>query len=386
VMVSAMLLAAAAAKAEPAAARKLAVVVLEGSPYNRGLIHGKTLKTQIHDFVAVWKADLAQRYKMDADAFIQRFVKKTDYPAAIKKWTPELLEEIKGIAEGSGIDFDTIFVLQLIDEYWVNGDAVALEHCSALGVGKRGDRPACVAQTMDLEGFRDGFQVILHVKHEGSNLESFVLSHAGLIGLNGMNSKGIGVCCNTLAQLSNCRDGLPVACVVRGILEKQTEEDALKFVQSVKHASGQNYVIGASSRVFDFECSAGKVAPFTPAGQRDLVWHTNHPLANNDYHAKYRERLEKEKDAEKGKDNSSVRLQCVETRVRKAGDMLGVEQIKALLSSRDSAEHPVCRPFKTKKEGYTFASVIMVLADKPVMHVAPGPPDVTPYREFSFAK
>src|SRR5581483_815497 len=84
-------------------APRLPVLVLEGTAHERGLLHGKTLKKQIHELVKLWKEDLAQRFKTDANSFIRRFVKQTDYRSAMKKWTPDLLDEIKGIAEGSGI-------------------------------------------------------------------------------------------------------------------------------------------------------------------------------------------------------------------------------------------------------------------------------------------
>ena len=67
-----------------------------------------------------------------------------------------------------------------------------------MGIGKRGEQPAFIAQNMDVENYRDGFQVVLHVKQQSSDLESFVLTCAGMIGLNGMNNQGVGICCNTL--------------------------------------------------------------------------------------------------------------------------------------------------------------------------------------------
>ena len=47
--------------------------------------------------------------------------------------TPELLDEIRGIAEGAGLDFDTMLVFEFMDEYLVHGEAIAAEHCSSLG-------------------------------------------------------------------------------------------------------------------------------------------------------------------------------------------------------------------------------------------------------------
>ena len=40
----------------PADKRKLRVLVLEGTPYDRGLQHGKALKKDIHALVDLWKA------------------------------------------------------------------------------------------------------------------------------------------------------------------------------------------------------------------------------------------------------------------------------------------------------------------------------------------
>jgi hypothetical protein len=370
--------------AEPNAA-PFPTVTLEGSPEERGLVHGKTLKEPIHQLVKLWKADLAERYKMDADAFIKKFLKQTEYPAAIKKWTPDLLDEVAGIAKGAGLDFDTMLVFQLIDEYWVHGPGVAGEHCSALGFARRGERPGYIAQNMDLEGFRSGFQAVLHIKQPKAKAEAFVLTHAGLIGLNGLNHRAIGICCNTLGQLAYCGDGLPVACVVRGVLERESEEAALAFLRAVKHASGQNYIIGGPDNVYDFECSAGKVSCFTPNGGAGVVWHTNHPLVNDDYNAGHRQALAK-KETEKKEANTRARLQALEKRWGKDAPAPGLELIKTTLASKDSPEFPVCRPFKNKKENCTFAATIMVLAAKPELHVAPGPPDVQPYRTLTFAR
>jgi hypothetical protein len=315
--------------------------------------------------------------------FIPKFLRYTDYLPAMKKSTPDLIDEIRGIAQGAGIDFDTMLVFQLIDEYWVNGPGAAGEHCSSMGFSRQGNQPATIAQNMDLEGFRNGFQIVLHIKQEGKR-EAFVLSHAGLIGLNGVNNRSIGICCNTLTQLANCKDGLPVACVVRGVLDQPTEQAAIEFVRKVKHASGQNYILGGPDKVYCFECSAGKVAPFAPAGNR--VWHTNHPLANDDYTPKYRESLQKQKGTTPAPTNSEVRLQSVEKRLRADNKAGALASIQTILTAKDSAEHPVCRPLKNTKENFTFASTIMVLAEKPELHITAGPPEGQEYQRLTFER
>ena len=243
-----------------------------------------------------------------------------------------------------------------------------------------------IAQNLDMPGFYDGYQVILHVKHHDSDLESFVFTIAGVIATNGMNSRAIGICCNTLLQLDNCRDGLPVACVVRGVLAQKTEDAAIKFLHELKHASGQNYIIGGPERAYSFECSSHKVSRFIPEGTGDLVWHTNHPLANDDYSPTYREYIKNQKNGSKGPTNSEIRLECVRRRALEHPSDLDVDVIKSILKSQDNAQHPVSGPLKDKNSAYTFGSVIMVLSETPELHVAPGPPHVVPYQVLRFAR
>ncbi len=90
-----------ASSADPTLGKEIQVLVLEGSPYERGLTHGKTLKKDIHEVVALWKAQLASQSKTDADAFIETFLEETNFAPAIEKWTPDLLEEVRGIADGA---------------------------------------------------------------------------------------------------------------------------------------------------------------------------------------------------------------------------------------------------------------------------------------------
>ena len=263
----------------PVASGKLKIVVLQGTPYERGFVHGKTLKDDINSLVVLWKEHLTDSYQIPADEFIKKFVSHSQYLAAMKRWTPDLVEEVKGLAAGAGIDFDTMLVFQWIDEYWAQGKEVAADRCSGIGVGRRaaprGDR-----QNLDMTGFYEGYQVILHVKHHDSDLETFVCTIAGVIATNGMNNHAIGICCNTLLQLDSCRDGLPVACIVRGVLAQKTEDAAIKFLHDVKHASGQNYIIGGPERAFSFECSSHKVSglfrkrPATWSGTPTIRWPT----------------------------------------------------------------------------------------------------------------
>jgi hypothetical protein len=371
---------------QPDPSAKLKVLVLEGTPRNRGLVHGRAMKTQIHEAVRLWKDLIATAFKTDADAFMRRFAQQTQFAAAIEKWTPDLLEEIRGLAEGASIDFDTMLLLQLPDEVFIHGKAIAGDRCSSIGFSKHGGRPCIIGQNMDIPGFADGLQLVLHVKEPDSETEAFILTQAGCIGLNGMNNHSIGICCNALWQLSSRREGLPVACIVRGVLRQRTEADAVAFLHKVQHASGQNYLLGGPQTAYSFECSAHRIERFKPGGREDVVWHTNHPLVNEDGNDQYRALRANPKELEKREVDTRARLRCLEKRSTEGSPALGLDLVQSILRSKDPEKHPVSRPKKDKNGSFTFASTIMVLSENPVLHIAPGPPDATPYESLSFSK
>jgi len=352
---------------------------LSGSAYERGLQHGKQLRPEIAKIVELWKKDLRQASRMDPDSLIKLFLAETNFTPAIKKWTPDLLDEARGIAEGSGQPFETIFAFQLVDEIWVFLDKRARNRCSAMGVAKSGSHPAYVAQNMDLEAFRNGFQVVLHIAGNETIPEQFVFSSAGLIGVNGVNNRSIAIACNSVMELSASSEGLPVAFIVRGVLAQTNGDEALKFVRQIKHASGQNYIIGVGDRVYDFEASAGKVVEFRPVADGTVVYHTNHRLVNDDL------RPSAAGPEGQGLENSKTRLASLQERLGKPASAIDEGVIKETLRSKDSELHPVCRTLKPGAYTFTFGATIMTLSGTPSFEVTMGPPDVNPFVRFEFA-
>ncbi|MFC1731660.1 C45 family autoproteolytic acyltransferase/hydrolase [candidate division KSB1 bacterium] len=305
---------------------------------------------------------------------------------AIKQYTPGLLEEVRGISDGSGIDFNTILAFQLMDEIWLNGGDIIAEHCSSLGVDRKGDLPSLIGQTMDLEGFRHGYQAVLHIRYENSDLESFVFTCAGLIALNGMNNTNVGVCVNAMEQLNYSTEGLPVAFVARGILRKTSQDDAIKFLHDINHASPQNYVIGGPEKIYDFERSSNKIFPFTPYSGSEVIYHTNHPIVNDDYNERYLSDI-KNRDLDQIRSgNSYVRYNTLEKRLGSLTGGIGADHIRSILSSRDSEIHPVSRPYINNSRVFTFGSTIMVFGEDPEFLVSSGPPEVTNYKVYKFSK
>lgn len=380
---------------EPLSLKKaeIPVLVLEGSPRQRGQVHGEELREKILELVQIWKLGLGRQYWMDPDEYISEFLENTNFPVAIKKWTPGLLEEVKGLAEGSGVDYETMLAYQFVDEEWWYGmhktwrlpipDA---KHCSALGVYGQEGLPNLVAQNLDIPAYTNGFQALLDIKYKDSSLEALVFTYAGLISLCGMNNHGIGEVVNALLQLDHRVDGLPVAFINRGILEQTNHEEAVQFVKNIKHASGQNYTIGSPEKISAFECSANKVSAFVPYKGAKRMYHTNHPLVNDDQGI-HRQFLKKwpERMQPKHPGNSEIRYAALEKRLKDPDKRITFDKVKETLSSRDDPRNPVCRIRRKDGRGaFTSGCLIMELSQSPVLHLSPGPPCTTEFQTFTF--
>lgn len=358
-------------------------VNFSGSGYELGLQHGKLLKTEIGELVEKMKQNTATNLNKDAEQVLKDFHSYANFNESIKKYTPDLYEEIRGIAEGSGQALNDIMVLNLLDEFWVYINNVNNHHCSGIGIPSINGSTSYIAQNMDIEKYTDGYQILMRLERTDARPEQLILTHPGLIGLNGMNETGIGACVNTLMQLKASSSGLPVAFIVRRIINSTNKNDLLSFIQTVPHASGQNYIIGIKGEVYDFEASANKVVRFDPKNTNGAVYHTNHPIVNDDLKPWFEE-YNPNLDDKSVSTNSFIRFVSLENRISQTPAIYDY-LIKETLRSKDDFNNPVCRTINSASNAFTFASVIMTLTGNPYMQITKGSPDETEYKKIEFS-
>jgi hypothetical protein len=215
---------------------------------------------------------------------------------------------------------------------------------------------------MDLPDWMDGAQAVVH--HHTPSGEALVLTAAGMIGLTGVNSDGVGVCVNTLAMLHHSADGLPVAFAMRGALERSSAADAATFLRGVPHASGQHYAVVGRDGAVGLECSAAGTVE-SASGER--FCHTNHPVRSED--------IDPTVDRPTGTADSRTRQKRLE---RSAAGITSPVECRQLLSDRDA---PLSVHASADRPWLTFGSVVYELGEPVRAWVAAGPPDHTPYSE-----
>lgn len=351
----------------------LKVLELHGNAYSRGLIHGKTLKTQINVILQRWKKELESNFQNDFEVVLRTFFEKTSIVDSISKYYPDLIDEIRGIATGSEQDFEIILALQLSEEIENAGRYFLFENCTSISSLADSSHPAILAQNMDPPLFLQGFPTLLHITDSLSGLESFIYTFPGFIGLCGMN-KNIAITCNGISMLNYQKGGIPVAFVVRSILQCKNENEAFLKIQHTSHATPQCYTIGGNQAIKCFECSANSVVEFYPFENRNITLHTNFAAANKDFSSEYIKLLSRN-----GKTTndpySCPRYFMLRDKIKALNFKLDAENIKSLLSLTEPAGHPVSNQ-------WTYGSLIMELGDTPTLFIAPGKPHKTEFLTF----
>ena len=364
--------------------KKVPVIHLKGDGYQRGLQHGSQLKKEIGEVFKKWKESVKKDTGKDADYVIQDFLKTSNYLTAIKQWTPDIYDEIRGIAEGSNQSLDDVLAFQMIDEYWgyldrLEHNSVDKDHCSAIGVARTKNSPTFVSQNIDIDSYMDGYQVLLHIEKSKNTPEQFIMTCAGYLGFAGMN-KNVALAINALTDLNNSVDGLPVPFVTRGILQQKSGKAAIDFVHQIKHATGQNYLIGTNKQVYTFEASANQVVEFRPKQNNQLVYHTNHSLENHDvkpWMEKYHQMI---LSGEKLKGNSITRMESLSNQIDRLSSLPTTTDAKQILRSKEDEKFPICVTLKEGAPAFTFSSVIFTLGKKPSAEVTYGSPDQSDYQ------
>lgn len=347
------------------------VIDCEGPGRARGCAHGEAARELVRRSIEQWRRQVEAKQGHRLEDHVRRMLEATSFVEAARRLCPDLLEEVRGIAEGARVEEDLVLAYNLMDELWwfSHDDLENRSGCTAIAAEPswRASQKTVLGQNMDLPAFMDGTQVMLHLRPEGGP-EALVFSSAGLVGLTGVNRRGLGVCVNALQVLRHSTRGLPVAFVVRGLLGCSGLGEAVRLVSTLPHASGQHYLLADATRAASFECSAGGAVACEPL-EDGFFAHTNHPLASEDLDE---EEMRAERD---GGDiaESRARLEFVRAARR------SVRSLSALAEVLSDRTLPVCFVPDAYERGCTFGSVLFELTDPPQVVARLGLPDRTPW-------
>jgi isopenicillin-N N-acyltransferase-like protein len=303
------------------------------------------------------------------------------YERQARRWLPQYVEELEGLAEGSGVPFSQLLVLNCGEEFTSDEPVAPAEgrsphsgdHCTAVAVVGGGRH--IVGHNMDWYVVDAANNVLFDLTcPDGTRVMG--LAGAPYLLMLGMNSHGVGNVSNSVHSTDN-RIGVPNVFVRRSTLEARTLEEARARGLLAARARGTNqFFADTGGRLWDLETSATAHAlmDHTPAG---FMAHSNHYVSP-----------EMQAYEGYGGGESEVRLTTAE-RLLAEGLAAGedpVDLVARVLRTHDpSPEDCICGhpepDLPPGDQGMTVGSLICDL-DERRMYACAGPPCENPYQVF----
>jgi isopenicillin-N N-acyltransferase-like protein len=236
------------------------VLHVKGTAYERGLQHGKLLKQLIQQNISTFlEGDRPQEQKDRALEF------KRALPTLLKHIPQNILEEMKGVAEGSEIPYEKILALNLFPEMF---------HCSAITAHHQATKNGDLYHVRVLDyaigkGLQNTAVIMCVEPKEGYAFLN--VSYAGFIGsVTGMNAQKIAVG-EIGGKGYGSWNGVPMAFLMRMILEKASSlEEAREILKNTPRTCEYFYIVsdGKDNASFGAYATADKIQ-FLEAGTQN---------------------------------------------------------------------------------------------------------------------
>ena len=330
--------------------KQMPVVLLRGSPVERGCQHGSQFREEIRATLA----DLIRN--MPEDGWAHARLRAAGCLEHVSAIAPHLHGEFEGIA--SATELDPLDVLLLSAFEFTTGSQAG---CTSAGFARADG--AVISQNWDgPDGASRNLAILIH---DGPDRHFMTIASAGTLGWVGMNADGLAFVNNDLL-LDVSADGLPSLIVRRLMLEQRTVEGAMTVLRTHKHMSGRCFMVGdacGGMRVAEVGPSAG----VTDRAVRNAV-HTNHPLFAKPA------MWEDIEDGARIYPSSRARL-----RAARGFHMAEAEDLKVLLRDRTGAPDAICKSPSLREPTGTAFSVIFDCSRREAQ-VASGRPDLSEYQ------
>ena len=338
-----------------------------GTPFEMGRQIGEAARQEIRGFAAIALERVNKTLKVSRARAMEVATASVQYA---EEYSAEMVEELRGTAESSGVALEELMLLQVRNQLQPDADA----GCTSFAVAPQAsaERRAIVGQNWDNDPALDPYTVVLTRRPEGKPA-FMTITQAGLIAYIGLNDQGIGVCLNTLPAPSRAL-GVPHYFTVRGLYEADTLDGAIEAVGRAQRAIPANIILSTPQGPADLEVTVDDIHVLRDEGS-GYVTHTNHCLhpdllpINDDFP----ELIE-----------SKPRKARIEQIFGAASGALSLEVMKTALKDHENYPKSMCRHANEHPTNGYWASVFSVIieADAGSMHLTRGNPCEKPYETY----
>jgi isopenicillin-N N-acyltransferase-like protein len=237
------------------------LTVISGSPRERGRQYGRAFKDAIRAFL---DREIYQSFTKAAPMREEVLHYAGACAKVIRAYSPEITDELEGMAEGSGVSVEELVLVNNHEELWHRGVLPPIEKCTAIAAGPpaTGDGHAYVAQTWDWMQTVYGLSNMLLWKRErGPSVLAY--AYPGLWAGAGLNSAGIALCWTSGEGLgiAGPRVGIPAYVLIAQILYQPTLDAVVEEAKRATHAGWFTFVLAdAEGRLLNLEGTPKELA------------------------------------------------------------------------------------------------------------------------------
>jgi len=268
--------------------RRFTVVEMAGTHYEMGRQYGAQCKELIRGLAARFDGLILKEPNVEAGKAAAR-----EAAPFVREAAPELMEEVEGIADGAGVDFDDVFRMNCSVELFAWQGCIESQSVSTVPAPRTGcssfalraKEGTLVAWNMDW--WRLWLPYIVLVRGRPNDGPCFMaFAFAGCVGRPGM-SEHVAVSANYLPYrggaapgVANQWDGpgVPYNFLVRIMLKQRSTEDAAAAAAGLKRMACVNYTVGDASG--DIRCIETTPRDYAEIrADADFITHANSYLS-----------------------------------------------------------------------------------------------------------
>lgn len=298
--------------------RDITIALLRGTPYEMGYARGVLLKNEVSDWVkeCLYMIRTHRLALFGGERWMYSRAKKVETFIP-----PEYREELRGLSAGSGIAYDTLLMLNVLETV-----ARGLECTSVVVIGP--DGKLLRSRNMDHQDIALLRPWILVIYQPNQGYAFASISTPGFVGLwTGINEMGLTFGTHAINGAESSWRGIPACMLNRRIVQyASTIEEAGEILEKAPRAQPKMFMVSSPNDAGVYEYDTGRVALRGMEGDHLIL--TNHTQ---------RLRLSS------GYPHSIVRFeQAVDFLARNRMDIQGLVELNRL-DSISWLSHPYCR-------------------------------------------
>jgi len=341
------------------------------TPFEIGFQHGKALRTEIVREAGtaaggIVLKELARQRGTSEEKALDDVVSM--YEPLYREYTPRALEEIQGIARGSGLGYPYAFFAATRNGMKV--PAAKADECTAVACGKSttAGEKVFIGQNKDTDAPLDRYRIMRLAYDSGERM--ILLNYAGWIGNIGMTSHGMSFTGNSIYAQEPSEQSYPFSLLKRMILEKRSVQELLDSMPKLPLENGSLLIGDSTGHLVSLESAGGRTVVQDISNR--AFGHANSLLCG--------EIKDRELPALVSA-CSPVRQQTVDRSLNARRGALNVDDIQTIFADHTNFPLSICRHPLEDNATSTTASFIANLTDLEI-DIAIGNPCTAEFRRY----